>query len=116
MQKLGVKPKTICWVSKGFDRAFFAELKTIGATITRSVNKCGLAFLYLEDRGELPEIKRVADLLPPKINLWIVYPKGDSRITQANVMTATQSLGMGPSKTAAFDDKHSSMRFTRKVS
>lgn len=112
--KLGIKPEHRFWLSKGFPRSFAEELKSTGAKATRQMEKCDIAFWRVTEREALIEFAALASRLPEKVNIWIVWPKGSKAIGQTDVMKKTRSLGFGPSKTAAFDDDHSSMRFAKK--
>ena len=112
--KLGVKPDDKLWVSAGFQKSFKDELKRRGATIKRSIKHCDLAFWKVTHRDQLFEFKDLADELPDGINIWIIWTKGCKSIGQTDVMTRAKALGFGPSKTAAFDEDHSSMRFAQK--
>ena len=116
LTKLGVKPDHKIWLSKGFDNSFISELKQHGTSRTRQVEKCDLAFWKVTDREYLVEFPELADRFPDGTNLWVVWTKGSKQIGQTDVMTVARELGFGPSKTAAFDAEHSSMRFARKKS
>lgn len=114
MKKLGVKPGHVCWLSKGFGKAFADELRLQGAKVTRKLATAEILFLKTET---LPELKCLPELIADiegGTHLWIVWPKGIDSIRQSDVLSAAKELGMGPSKTAAFDDGLSSMRFTFK--
>lgn len=113
LKKLGVREGMRCWVSRGFKRDFLDELKGAGVKRVRHLERAELVFLMLATPVALSDWESVVADLPAGINLWIVWPKGDSRLTRADVMATAKSLGLGPSKTAAFDDVHSSMRFAR---
>lgn len=112
--KLGVKPDAKCWLSKGFDRAFRDELKSSGATTTRKIEHCMLAFLKVTDRKDLSQVVEHFECLPGDVNIWVVWPKGSEAIGQGDVMAIAKQRGFGPSKTAAFDEQHSSMRFAKR--
>ncbi len=115
MTKLGVKAGHKIWLSSGFDQTLRSELKQAGAKLTRQLENSQLALLAVSNRQQLgarwPPLARD---LPAGVNVWIVWPKRGQEITQADVMGAAQAAGFGPSKTAAFDDQHSSMRFACK--
>ncbi|MEM7453344.1 MAG: hypothetical protein AAF456_03205 [Planctomycetota bacterium] len=114
LDKLAVKPGMRCWLSKGFRREFAAEIRARGASITRQLDRCDLAFCFVADRQRLDELVDVCFELAAGINVWAVYPKGASTITQGDVMKTMKQIGFGPSKTAAFDDHLSSMRYAKK--
>ena len=112
--KLGIKPEHRFWLSSGFGRAFAGELKATGASATRKPENCDIAFWKVTHRKQLDEFQDLADQLEPGVNLWVVWTKGSEAISQGDVMKQARVCGMGPSKTAAFDEDHSSMRFARK--
>lgn len=114
LQKLGVKAGMKCWVSSGFDAEFKNELTSNGALLVKKLAECQLAFFLLTKRSDL--IKLVSSLggLPLGVNIWLVWPKAKDTVSQNDVMQTAREHGMGPSKTAAFDESHSSMRFALK--
>ena len=112
--KLGIKPNQKLWLSPGFDKLFRDELKSNGAKSTRKIENCDLAFWKITHREQLDQFEELTDQIEDGINLWIVWTKGSENINQTEVMTTARSFGFGPSKTAAFDESHSSMRFARK--
>ena len=114
MTKLGVKAEQKCWLSKGFNKEFRDELKQQGASITRQPDACDLAFCFIADRTRLDQLEEVVNQLSVGTNVWVVWPKGVTGISRSEVMEEARSLGMGPSKTASFDDEHSSMRYAVK--
>lgn len=114
LQKLGVKAGMKCRVSGGFARSFVEELKNAGCSRTTCIEKCDLVFWMIEHRGSIGELEEALEQLVPGINIWVVWPKGSKAITQTDVMTAVRRAGYGPSKTAAFSETLSSMRFARK--
>lgn len=113
-KKLGLKEGLVCWLSKGLGRSLAAEVRESGGKVTRDVARCDLAFFWIDDRGKLPELLGLCGDLPAESSIWAVYPKGAKTITQSDVMNAMKKLGFGPSKTAAFDEDISSMRYRRK--
>ena len=114
MDKLGIKPGTTCWISKGFDRSLLSEIKERGGKSTRTIGKCDLAFFFIEATEALGELLTVCQTLPTDTNIWVVYPKGAKSITQSDVMSALKKIDFGPSKTASFAEGISSMRYRRK--
>ncbi len=112
--KLGVKPGHRLWLSPGFSKAFANELRSTGASITRKVDVCDIAFWSIQHREELAEFPALANQLADGSQLWIVWPKGSAEVTRAEVIDTARANQFGPSKTAAFDDERSSMRFANK--
>ena len=112
--KLGIKPEQKFWLSRGFQKSFADELRRHGAKATRQIENCEIAFWLVSRLEQLSEFDDIADRLPEGVNLWVVWKKGSATVGQTAVMERAKSLGFGPSKTAAFDDQHSSMRFAKK--
>lgn len=113
-QKLGIKEGSAIFLSTGFPKSFVDELKQAGGRRVNKIENCNLAIAKIKDRQALKVFESLSDELPKGVNIWLVWPKGSAAITQGDVMSAAKSLGFGPSKTAAFDDSHSSMRFAAK--
>jgi hypothetical protein len=113
-KKLGLKTGMKAWVGAGFDSAFKAELKGSGVSTLRDPGKCEIAFCKISHRDELKQIDLLLRKIPDGVNIWLVWPKGVDEIRQADVMHTTAKENFGPSKSAAFDDRFSSMRFARK--
>ena len=114
LDKLGVKASMKCWLSTGFNPEFKTELKGREAKVTRQIDKCDLAFFLVDDRKNLGSLLECCDALPDAVNIWVVYPKGSDAITQGDVMETLKKAGFGPSKTAAFNERLSSMRYKRR--
>lgn len=114
MKKLGVQEGHKFWLSKGFSRPFATELKEAGAIRKRNIEDCEIAFWMVVHRQQLSELESLASQLSSGVNIWIVWTKGSEAIGQNDVMSAARAQGFGPSKTAAFDEQHSSMRFALK--
>lgn len=114
MKKLGVKAGMRYWIEGGFDRDFIRELEELEAISVRSADQCDIAFWYVDSKNKLNKLETIQSKLKQKVNLWIMWPKGVTSITQTDVMTAANECGMGPSKTAAFDTAVSSMRFAKR--
>ncbi len=113
-KKLGLKAGMKAWVGTGFDATFKSELKQVELSVVRDPAKCEIAFCMVGHRHELKQTAKLLQQIPDGVNIWIVWPKGIDEVRQADVMEAAASGKFGPSKTAAFDDHHSSMRFARK--
>lgn len=114
LQKLGVKTEMKCWVSSGFDSGFKDELTSNGSLLVKKIAECQLAFFLLTKRSDLTKLVSSVSELPLGVNIWIVWPKGTDAVSQKDVMQTARECGMGPSKTAAFDASHSSLRFALK--
>ena len=113
MTKLGIKENHRCWMSRGFSKEFRDELRAASAGITRSLLDSDLAFHFLPNRSELDQLANTLADLPEGINVWVVWPKSSPKVSQGEVMECASKFGYGPSKTAAFSNECSSMRFAK---
>jgi len=113
LEKLGVKAgETVCLVG-GFSPDFLASLKKLGATLClgKAVKDAAWCFLAAESRQDLPHVKALANSLTGAAALWIVYPKGQTTITESDVRSTGLSAGLTDVKVARFSDTHTALKF-----
>lgn len=113
-KKLGIKAGSRCWLFGKFPADFLSELASSGTEVAADFEKDVLAFVLVETKRDLKRVVATAARLSPRQSLWIVWPKGDAQLTQADVMNCAASCGMGPSKVAAFDKRLTAMRYAKK--
>jgi hypothetical protein len=70
-----------------------------------------LVFYGAEDRGDLKRVKAFAARLAPDGALWVVYPKGQKRITENDVITAGRAAGLKDVKVVGFSSTHTALKF-----
>jgi hypothetical protein len=116
LDKLGVKPGQRVIVLGVTDADFLRDLAERIPDFSRrasrgSAERYDLIFLAAESREDLREVKPVAKLLQKTGGLWIVYPKGQSHICEADVFAAGKSAGLTDNKVARFSETHTALRF-----
>jgi len=113
LEKLGVKSgETVCLMG-GFSPEFPASLKKLGATLClgKVIKDAAWYFLAAESRQDLPRVRALADSLTGAAALWIVYPKGQTSITESDVRSAGLNAGVTDVKVTRFSDTHTALKF-----
>lgn len=110
VEKLGVKPGDAVTLHGSFDKRFREELEQRGAKITTRGNSPWI-FLAASERESLTSLKQLARNLQGAAALWIVYPKGQKTITEADVRAAGLKTGLVDVKVAAFSATHTALKF-----
>jgi hypothetical protein len=113
IEKLGVKAGQTVSLIGEFPADFVASLKKHGATIRQNKGTTDAAwhFLAAESKPNLQRVKGVARGLKGGAGLWIVYPKGQTAITESDVRSSGLSAGLTDSKVASFSPTHTSLKF-----
>jgi hypothetical protein len=114
-EKLGLKAATKVLVMNLADTEFQAELakSAVGITAARSKSQSDLVFLGVEDA---PGLVKIPDLVPrfkERGALWIVYPKGQSRISESAVIQAGRAAGLKDVKVVSFSSTQTALKFVR---
>lgn len=113
LDKLGVKPgQRVCVL--GVEDATF--LKDLGARVpdfARDQRSDGadLIFLGAEDVKTLARMRSLAGAIQKNGAIWVVYPKGQKHIREADVMAAGKSAGLTDVKICRFSETHTALRF-----
>jgi len=113
LDKLGVKADQRICVLGVEDAAFLKELAAIvpSAAHGKLRNQSDLIFLCANDLKTLARIKS----LEPQMNrdgaIWVIYPKGQKHIREADVMAAGKSAGLTDNKVCRFSETHTALRF-----
>lgn len=113
--KLGLKPGTKLWIGGTAPKHFAADAEAFGAYLAPTLRSAELGIFFFEDRDALPELSALATTLGNK-NLWAIYPKGGKTVKEAELFSLGKELGWGVSKSIAFDDRLTAMRFAVKKS
>jgi len=113
IDKLGVKPGERVALIGRFPPEFSASLKKDGAKLaTPEVSVVpSWIFFAAESRDDLTGIKRVAKSVKGATALWIVYPKGQKHITEADVRSSGLASGLTDVKVASFSPTHTALKF-----
>ena len=113
IEKLGVKSNGTVGLLGNFDAAFLGELHAA----TKNVSNGKFAgtpesvFFAAESSQELTQVPKLAKSLSGAAGLWIVYPKGQTRITENNVIAAGRKAGLKDVKVVGFSPTHTALKF-----
>jgi hypothetical protein len=113
LQKLGVKPgETVALIGE-FPADFLLSLKKQDTAIVEGKIPKGTPWYFLaaESRQNLQRVKAIANSLAGAAALWIVYPKGQTSITESDVRSAGLQAGLTDIKVASFSSTHTALKF-----
>lgn len=74
-------------------------------------NDADLIFLAADDLKSLARIKSLEGTINRDGAIWVVYPKGQKRIREADVMAAGKAAGFVDNKVCRFSETHTALRF-----
>jgi len=113
MEKLGVKKKQTVSVIGMTDRDFLEDLKRRAGKLStgKAARDSDAIFLGAESRNQLSKIKALGKSLKKEGGLWIVYPKGQKHITEADVLAAGRKAGLKDVKVVGFSATHTALKF-----
>ena len=113
LDKLGVKPGPRINVLGVEDAAFLKDLAAIAPDAARGKpqKESDLIFLGAEDLKALARLKSIEPQMNRSGAVWVVYPKGQKHIREADVMAAGKSAGLTDNKVCRFSDTHTALRF-----
>jgi hypothetical protein len=114
-EKLGVKAGSHVLVVKLADTKLQEELAKSAVEIAaaRSKSQCDLVFFGAEDASELDKIPDLLLRLRERGALWIVYPKGQSQMTESTVILAGRAAGLKDVKVVSFSPTQTALKFVR---
>jgi hypothetical protein len=106
LDKLGVKTgiKVDAWTLRDS-----AVLQQIGALTP--TGKVDLLFIGAEDLEELNCLARAVKRIQSNGGIWVVYPKGQKRIREVDVISAGRAAGLKDVKVASFSPTHTALKF-----
>jgi hypothetical protein len=113
IDKLGVKPGHKIAVL-GVERAeFLKELASRVPDYSRGKHIAGadLIFFSVEAVKDLAKLESLARCIEKNGAIWVVYPKGQTRIREIEVINAGRSAGLTDNKVCRFSDTHTALRF-----
>lgn len=111
IEKLGVKSGHVVTLVGMDDRSLIDQMTERGARVSARV-KAGadVIFLGAETRKALDRIASLEPKLQRTGFMWVVYPKGQKHITQADVMSATRHAGLVDVKIVSYSETHSALK------
>ncbi len=113
LDKLGVKLEHRITLLGIQDGSFLKELTTRAKDISvdHPSADCDLIFYAAEDKNDLPRLKTLATAIKKDGAIWVVYPKGQTRIREIDVIAAGKTAGLVDNKVVSFSDTHTALRF-----
>ena len=113
LQKLGVKAGETVSLTGEFPLDFLQSLTKQDTVIAEAKIAKGAAWYFLaaESRQNLQRVKSIANALAGAAALWIVYPKGQTLITESEVRSAGLQAGLTDIKVASFSSTHTALKF-----
>ena len=112
LDKLGVKQGQRIAVLGVQDAAFLNDLAERVLDVSRdSPREADLVFLAAEDLQALARLKSLAGAIQKNAAVWVVYPKGQKHIREADVINAGKSAGLTDNKGCRFSETHTALRF-----
>ena len=113
LDKLGVKPGQRVCAFGVEDREFEKNLAAVipDATFGKPQKETDLIFLAAEGPGDLKRLESLEASMKRNGAIWIVYPKGQKHIREADVMAAGKSAGLTDVKVCRFSETHTALRF-----
>ena len=113
LDKLGVKPGQRIGVLGVEDAAFLKDLADRIPEFVRDKPPSGADMILLgaENLKALARVKSLAGTIQKAGAIWIVYPKGQTHIREADVIAGGKSAGLTDNKVCRFSDTHTGLRF-----
>jgi hypothetical protein len=113
IEKLGVKPGAKVCLLGGFAPDFLKEI----AALTKSVSKDKVAkdtehiFFAADSKEDLGVLSKISKSMQSAAALWIVYPKGQTHITENDVLAAGRKTGLKDVKVVGFSSTQTALKF-----
>jgi hypothetical protein len=113
LDKLGVKSGQRIGVLGVENPVFLKDLADRVPEFVREKPLSGADIILLgaENLKALARVKSLAGAIQKAGAIWIVYPKGQSHIREADVMAAGKSAGLTDNKVCRFSETHTALRF-----
>lgn len=118
LEKLGVKPGQAVSVFGRMHSGFLEKLKQQRGAVLRGnlTKEVGCIFLGVAKRKELNRVKSIAGKMTGPAALWVVYPKGQTSITESDVIGAGRRAGLKDVKVVGFSATQTALKFVLPVS
>jgi hypothetical protein len=113
VEKLGVKPTQSVSVLGNFSPDFVESLKKQGALLTKGKIHADSVSIFFaaEEKQDLRRLPSISQSNRGATALWIVYPKGQKSITEADVRSAGLAAGLVDIKVVGFSATHTALKF-----
>ena len=113
LDKLGVKPGQRIAVLGIMDADFLSELTGRISGFSREMPRgdADLIFYRAENLADLALLKALVGAIRKDSAVWVIYPKGQKHIREAEVLAAGKAAGFTDNKVARFSETHTALRF-----
>lgn len=112
LDKLGVKPGQPVSLVGIFPADFLALLKKQGSAVSKkSAERAATVFFTANQRNDLRRLPTISESIRGATALWIVYPKGQKSITEADVRSSGLRAGLVDIKVVSFNPTHTALKF-----
>jgi hypothetical protein len=119
LDKLGVKAgQRVALVGWPWDDGFADELRARGAEVGLGAPRTpvDVVFLAADRRATLAKLATLKGKLDKKGAIWVVRPKGQAAITEADVLEVGRASGLVDVKVVAFSPTHTAEKLVIPVS
>lgn len=113
VEKLGVDAeKKVCIIGK-LDADLRADLEATGAKIAKSARgkDFDMLFIAASSKKDLEKLAAQRAMIKDDGAIWIVYPKGNEKLTEREVLTAGRTLQLTDNKQVKVSEELTSVRF-----
>lgn len=112
LDKLGVKPEHRLAVIGVADEDFLSQLaaRAVGVSRDHPISDSDLIFYAAEDKKNLQRLNSLLAFLKRNGAIWVIYPKGQQRIREMDVIAAGKAAGLVDNKVVRFSDTHTALR------
>ena len=115
LDKLGVKPTSAVGMVCIRDGVFADEVVARAASVwqMRPKKNSDIIFMAAEALFALKQLPRLQKFIKPDGAIWVIYPRGQHHITEAEVLAAGRNSGLVDVKVARFSETHTALKFVR---
>jgi hypothetical protein len=113
IEKLGVKPNAKVSLLGKFDVEFLRELGGLTKSLTKGKISADAEWIFFsaDSKEDLGNLSRISKSIQGSAALWIVYPKGQTHITENDVLAAGRKTGLKDVKVVGFSSTRTALKF-----
>jgi hypothetical protein len=117
IEKLGIKPgmRVSLIGFENRDEEFVKEIQNTKAVMTPAKNglpkDCDCVFLRADTKKQLTQVAKIANEMLGAVALWVIYPKGQQRVIEGDVLAAGRAAGLTDIKVVGFSPTHTALKF-----
>jgi hypothetical protein len=113
LQKLGIKPGQCVALVQLEEPGFREQLDAMGVEVVQGKPRkaCDAIFLGASSRADLQLLESLKARLVPNGALWVIRPRGVPEITEGDVMSAGQAVGLVDVKVVRFSESRTAEKF-----